>query len=122
MVSYVPPGWPGSVPPPGTDAWEAAAVKWLTGLIPPGYWDMPVLREYPVVLAALARHHTMACLLGMRDSYRTVRTDLGPYLPPQAIGEVLDVHVREGGRLRADAEAVELVSRALRGERFSPFT
>jgi hypothetical protein len=120
--SYVPPQWPDAVPPPGTDGWEQAAVRWLTGIIPPRYWDVPVLRQYPAALAALACHHTMARLTAIRDSYRTVRIDLGAHLPPQAIpGEVLDVHLHEGGRLRDDAEATELVSRALRGELFSPF-
>jgi hypothetical protein len=79
-----------------------------------------VLRRYPVALAALARYHSKACVEGARQGYRTARTELAGVLPPHAIDTVLAAYRKEGARLAATAEAVDLVERALRGEVFTP--
>jgi hypothetical protein len=79
-----------------------------------------VLRRYPLALAAMAIHHTRACVTGARDGYRTARTELGAALPPHALDAVLAAYRAEGRRLVATAQAVELVARALRGEVFTP--
>jgi hypothetical protein len=118
MSTYVPPGWPTGVHPPGTDEFESTAVGWLLDVVPPDYRVHGVLRRYPVALAALARQHCDACVTGARNGYRTARTDLGGVLPPQAIEAVLDAYRHEGSRLAAAALAASLLERALRGESF----
>jgi hypothetical protein len=57
---------------------------------------------------------------GARQGYRTARTELAGVLPPHAIDTVLAAYRKEGARLAATAEAVDLVERALRGEEFTP--
>ena len=120
MGAYIPPGWPAGVHPPGSEDFESTAVGWLLDVVPPDYRLHGVLRRYPVALAALARYHSKACVEGARQGYRTARTELAGVLPPHAIDTVLAAYRKEGARLAATAEAVDLVERALRGEVFTP--
>ena len=120
MGAYIPPGWPAGVHPPGSEEFESTAVGWLLDVVPPDYRLHGVLRRYPVALAALARYHSKACVEGARQGYRTARTELAGALPPHAIDTVLAAYRKEGARLAATAEAVDLVERALRGEEFTP--
>ena len=120
MGAYIPPGWPAGVHPPGSEDFESTAVGWLLDVVPPDYRLHGVLRRYPVALAALARYHSKACVEGARQGYRTARTELAGALPPHAIDTVLAAYRKEGARLAATAEAVNLVERALRGEEFTP--
>ena len=120
MGAYIPPGWPAGVHPPGSEDFESTAVGWLLDVVPPDYRLHGVLRRYPVALATLARYHSKACVEGARQGYRTARTDLAGALPPHAIDTVLAAYRKEGARLAATAEAVDLVERALRGEVFTP--
>src|SRR5215831_17466917 len=120
MSAYVPPGWPSGVHPPGTDDFERTAQAWLLDTVPPDYRLHGVLRRYPLALAAMAIHHTRACVTGAREGYRTARTELGAALPPHALDAVLAAYRAEGRRLVATAQAVDLVGRALRGEVFTP--
>ena len=120
MGAYIPPGWPAGVHPPGSEDFESTAVGWLLDVVPPDYRLHGVLRRYPVALAALARYHSKACVEGARQGYRTARTELAGVLPPHAIDTVLAAYRKEGARLAATAEAVNLVERALRGEEFTP--
>lgn len=120
MGAYLPPGWPTGVHPPGSDDFEATAVAWLLEIVPPDYRLHGVLRRHPVALAAMARHHTSACVDGARAGYRTVRTELAEELPPHAVDAVLTAYRTEGRRLAAIARAVALVERAMRGEVFTP--
>ena len=106
--------------PPGSEEFESTAVGWLLDVVPPDYRLHGVLRRYPVALAALARYHSKACVEGARQGYRTARTELAGALPPHAIDTVLAAYRKEGARLAATAEAVDLVERALRGEVFTP--
>jgi hypothetical protein len=108
------------VHPPGSEDFESTAVGWLLDVVPPDYRLHGVLRRYPVALAALARFHSKACVEGARQGYRTARTELAGALPPHAIDTVLAAYRKEGARLAATAEAVDLVERALRGEVFTP--
>ena len=68
----------------------------------------------------MARYHSKACVEGARQGYRTARTELAGVLPPHAIDTVLAAYRKEGARLAATAQAVDLVERALRGEVFTP--
>lgn len=120
MGAYLPPGWPTGVHPPGSGDFEATAVAWLLEIVPPDYRLHGVLRRHPVALAAMARHHTSACVEGARAGYRTVRTELAEELPPHAVDAVLTAYRTEGRRLAATARAVALVERAMRGEVFTP--
>ena len=120
MGAYIPPGWPAGVHPPGSEDFESTAVGWLLDVVPPDYRLHGVLRRYPVALAALARYHSKACVEGARQGYRTARTELAGVLPPHAIDTVLAAYRKEGARLAATAQAVDLVERALRGEVFTP--
>jgi hypothetical protein len=120
MSTYTPPGWPAGVHPPGSDDFESTAVGWLLDVVPPDYRLHGVLRRYPVALATMARYHSLACVEGAREGYRTARTELAGALPPHAIDTVLAAYRKEGARLAATARAVGLVERALRGEVFTP--
>lgn len=119
MAAYMPPGWPTGVHPPGSAEFEATAVAWLLDVVPPDYRLHGVLRRHPVALAAMARHHTAACVEGARQGYRSARSELGEALPPHAVDAVLDAYRTEGRRLAAAARAAELIERALRGETFT---
>jgi hypothetical protein len=120
MTAYVPPGWPSGVHPPGTEDFERTAQAWLLDVVPPDYRLHGVLRRYPLALAAMAVHHTKACVAGAREGYRNARTEVGGALPPHALEALLAAYRAEGRRLVATAQAVDLVARALRGEVFTP--
>jgi hypothetical protein len=120
VAAYVPPGWPTGVHPPGSEEFGQTAVTWLLDVVPPDYRLHGVLRRHPVALAALARHHLAACVAGAREGYRTARAELGDRLPPGSLDAVLDAYRTEGRRLVETAHAVDLVTRALRGEVFTP--
>jgi hypothetical protein len=120
MAAYIPPGWPAGVHPPGSEGFEATAVNWLLEVVPPDYRLHGVLRRHPTALAAMARHHTAACVEGARQGYRTARSELAESIPPHAIDALLIAYRREGTRLADTARAVSLVERALRGEAFTP--
>jgi hypothetical protein len=108
------------VHPPESEGFEATAVAWLLDVVPPDYRLHGVLRRHPVALAAMARHHTSACVEGARQGYRTARSELAEALPPHAVDAVLAAYRAEGRRLAAIAQAVVLVERAMRGEAFVP--
>src|SRR6516165_5108989 len=120
MTAYVPPGWPSGVHPPGTEDFERTAQAWLLDVVPADYRLHGVLRRYPLALAAMAAHHTKACVAGAREGYRNARTEVGGALPPHALEALLAAYRAEGRRLVAAAQAVDLVARALRGEVFTP--
>ena len=120
MGTYIPPGWPAGVHPPGSEEFESTAVGWLLDVVPPDYRLHGVLRRYPIALATMARHHSKACVEGAREGYRTARTELAGVLPPHAIDTILAAYRKEGARLAETARAVDLVERALRGEVFTP--
>jgi hypothetical protein len=120
MAAYVPPGWPSGVHPPGSEDFERTAQAWLLDVVPPDYRLHGVLRRYPLALAAMAAHHTKACVAGAREGYRNARTEVGGALPPHALEALLAAYRAEGRRLVAAAQAVDLVARALRGEVFTP--
>jgi hypothetical protein len=120
MAAYVPPGWPSGVHPPGSEGFERTAVAWLLEVVPADYRLYGVLRRYPVALAAMAVHHADACVAGARSGYRVARSELGDVLPAHGLDAVLSAYRAEGRRLVGIARAATLVSRALRGETFSP--
>ena len=94
-------------------------MTWLLDVVPPDYRLHGILRRHPLALAVLARHHLAACVQGAREGYRAARTELAS-LPPGGVDAVLEVYRAEGRRLVETAHAVDLVTRALRGEVFTP--
>jgi len=120
MAAYLPPGWPTGVHPPGSDGFERTAVAWLLDVVPADYRLHGVLRRHPAALAAMATHHVRACVEGARQGYRSARTELADALPPHALDAVLAAYRDEGRRLVTTMQAVDLVSKALRGEVFTP--
>jgi hypothetical protein len=105
------------VHPPGSEDFEATAIAWLLDVVPPDFRLHGVLRRHPAALAAMARHHTQACVEGARAGYRTVRTELGEMLPPHAIDAVLAAYRTEGRRLASTAKAVTLIEQELHNAR-----
>jgi len=120
MGTYLPPGWPTGVHPPGSEEFERTAVAWLLDVVPPDYRMHGVLRRHPIALATLARRHLAACVEGARQGYRTARTELGDVLPVSGLDAVLAAYRSEGSRLVAAARAADLVEQALRGKEFTP--
>jgi hypothetical protein len=120
MAAYLPTGWPAGVHPPGSADFERTAVAWLLDVVPPDYRLYGVLRRHPIALAVMATHHTAACVEGARQGYRSARSELGEVLPLHGIDAVLAAYRGEGRRLAATARAVDLITRALRGEGFRP--
>lgn len=116
MSTYVPPGWPAQVHPPGTERFEDTAMTWLLELVPPEYRRYGVLRRYPLTLVRMARQHVAAAVEAAREGFRTARTELSDAVPPPGIDALLEVYRREGRRLAALAESVALVEAALRAD------
>ena len=119
MAAYTPPGWPTGVHPPDSEGFQETAIAWLFDVVPPDFRLHGVLRRHPAALAAMARHHTAACVEGARQGYRSARAELAARVPPHAVDAVLSAYRAEGRRLAETAKAVELVERALHGERFT---
>ncbi len=114
VSTYVPPGWPSQVHPPGTDRFEDTALGWLLELVPPEYRRYGVLRRYPIALARMARQHVSASVEAAREGSHRPRRPRRRR-PPHGVDSVLDAYRREGARLVAVLRAVELVETALRG-------
>lgn len=120
MTPALPAGWPDEVRPPDTPDWQRSAVAWLFDQCPPDYRAYDVLRAHPPVLARFAA----TCLDGAVDAadagLRTVRHELGGRVAPEVVEAAVAAYERERHRLRRARHAVELVERALRGERWVP--
>src|SRR6266700_2379525 len=111
VTTFVPPGWPTGVQPPGSPDFERSAATWLLDVVPSDYLLHGVLKRHPIALASLARHHLNACVEGARSGYRTARSELGPHLPPGAVEAVLAAYRSEGSRLAPPARAQQPSSR-----------
>lgn len=116
----LPPGWPREVPAPGTPEWERRAVAWLYDACPPDYRAYDVLRRHPVVLARGAAWHVAAAREATRRGIANARVELRDVVPAEVVDATLAALEREQARLAALARAVDVVERALRGERWVP--
>ncbi len=120
METYAPPGWPDGVPPPGVEEWESRAADFLLDCCPPEFRAVPVLRGHPVVLATFARH----CVSGRRravvDGLGTVRGDLAGRVAPEIVSAAVEAWHAQEALLARMQRSVDLVGRALGGERFVP--
>jgi hypothetical protein len=116
----VPPGWPVEVLPPQAPDWERSAVAWLFDLCPPDYRAHEVLRRHPVVLSRFAGQHVAAGVQAARDGLRTIRAELGGVVAQDVIEAAIAAYDREGRRLVTTGRQIEMVTAALRGERWVP--
>jgi len=116
----VPPGWPTDVHPPAAPDWERTAVAWLFDQCPPDYRVYDVLRRYPVVLARFAATNLDGAISAAESGLATARAELRDRAPPEAVEAAVSAYEREAHRLRTARRAVDLVERALRGERWAP--
>ncbi|GAB3926353.1 hypothetical protein GCM10011575_07430 [Microlunatus endophyticus] len=120
MDGYAPPGWPEVVRPPGAVDWDAQAVAYLLDCCPADFRSYPVLRRHPMVLAVFARHSVRGQRRAAADGVSTVRSDLEQRVEHRVIDEALDAWQSEIARLARVERSVDLLSRALAGERFAP--
>lgn len=118
-MSPGPRGWPPEVPPPDAEGWERKALGWLLDLCPPDFRSYAVLRKHPIVLARFAREYVAACQEAVRSGLGNARPALRD-LPVEALDEVIAAYETESARLQRAAVAVDLVGRALSGQRFAP--
>lgn len=118
-MTAMPPGWPPEVPPPGAPEWERKAVGWLLDLCPADFRSYAVLRRRPVLLARFTAEHVAACQEAVRGGLATARADLRDE-PPEVVDEAVATYETEAARLARAARAVDVVRRALGGERFAP--
>ncbi|HEV2891858.1 MAG TPA: hypothetical protein VGX28_15910 [Frankiaceae bacterium] len=116
-MSALPRGWPDEVPPPDAPEWQRRAVGWLLDQCPGDFRSYDVLRRHPTVLARFAAEHVAACRAAIRDGLAGARPDLR-HLPPDVLDDVVAAYETEAARLARLAQAVDLVGRALGGQRF----
>lgn len=95
-------------------------MAWLFDQCPPDYRAYDVLRRHPVVLARFAATALDAAVEAADAGLRTVRTELHGRVPPETVEAAVAAYERERHRLRSARRAVDLVERALRGERWAP--
>ncbi len=117
---YVPPGWPGSVRPPGSPGWLKSAEAYLLDVCPSEYRGYQVLRRHPVVLAKLAREFVASQLVATRAGLSGVRTSLAGFVDAGTVDQAASVLQQEEARLTRVARGVDLVDQALRDARFTP--
>ena len=117
---YVPPGWPGSVRPPGSTGWLKTAEAFLLDASPPEYRGYQVLRRHPVVLARLAHAHVESQLAATKESAATLRASLADYVDANVATAAVEVLHSEEARLRRQLRSVHLVEEALHDVRFVP--
>ena len=91
---------------------------WLLDLCPPEYRRYEVLRRHPLVLARFAAWHIAGAREAARRGLERIRTDLTEFVPPETVSAAVAAMEREGARLISVAREVDLVERALRGQRF----
>jgi hypothetical protein len=116
----VPAGWPGEVPDPSGPDWEPRAVAWLFDQCPPDYRGYDVFRRHPLVLAHVAKGCLAAAVAAAESGLRTARHDLRGLVPPETVEAAMAAYERERHRLQTASVGVDLVWRALRGERWTP--
>ena len=118
VSTYLPPGWPSQVRPPGSPGWERTATAYLLDCCPPEFRGYPVLRRHPVVLARFAARHVAGECAAAQDGVAEIRTGLPRSVPPQVVAEAVDAWLEQAAYLLRVRRAVGLVEDALRGKEF----
>jgi len=120
VPSYVPPGWPDRVRPPGAPDWEATAIAYLLDCCPADFRGYPVLRRHPVVLARFAAQFVEGQYVAARDGLAGVRVSLAEHVTSEVVDSAADVWLEQAARLARTRRAVTLLEEALRGRTFIP--
>ena len=79
-----------------------------------------MLRRQPLVLARFAATACDAAVAAADQGLRVVRTELRDRVAPEVVDDAVATYERERHRARTARQAVDLVERALRGERWVP--
>ena len=116
--TYLPPGWPEAVRPPGAVDWEATAVAFLLDCCPADFRGYPVLRRHPVVLARFAGQFVAGQHASSQAGLAEVRTSLADWVAPDVVQSAAEAWLEQGARLARTRRAVGLVEDALRGRVF----
>src|SRR4051794_12608936 len=116
----LPPGWPSDVRPPGSPDWQRSAVAWLFDQCPPDYRGYDVLRRQPLVLARFAASALDGAVAAADQGLRTARAELRDRVPPDVVDAAVATYEQERHRARNARHSVDVVERALRGERWVP--
>jgi hypothetical protein len=120
VTSVAPAGWPRDLPPPFTDEFGAEVAAWLLDRGPGEWRAHPVLRQFPQALGLLVADHLAAQLTGLRQSYRSVRSELADAVPPDRMGDLLAAIEAQAAVVTESSRQVELVREALAGTRWRP--
>lgn len=118
--SYIPPGWPSAVLPPGVVDWEKSAACWLFDCCPADYRAYPVLRRHPVILACFVADFVEGQIRSSRAALAKARAALTDYVEPQVLESAITLLETEETRLVRVRRSVALVEEALRGKVFLP--
>lgn len=116
--TYVPPGWPSEVRPPGAAGWEATAIAYLLDCCPADFRAYRVLRNHPVVLAEFASHFVDGQHEASQQGLAEVRTVLSEYVEPDIVEAATEAWLEQGARLARTRRSVTLLAEALRGRVF----
>ena len=95
-------------------------MAWLFDQCPADYRAYDVLRRQPLVLARFARTAVDAAIAAADAGLRTIRVELRDRVPPDVVEAAAATYEQERHRLRGCRRSVELVEKALRGERWVP--
>ena len=120
MTAYAPPGWPEQVRPPGAPDWQSQAVGYLLDHCPPDFRAEGLFRRHPAVLAVFAAECVRGQQRAAMDGLAASRVDLAELAAPDVIDHAVDLWQQEAARLVRVARGVDLLRRALAGERFVP--
>ena len=95
-------------------------MAWLFDQCPADYRGYDVLRRQPLVLARFAATAVDAAIAAADQGLRTIRVELRDRVPPDVVEAAAATYEQERHRLRACRHAVDMVEKALRGERWVP--
>ena len=118
MSSYLPPGWPHRVRPPGAADWEATAAAYLFDCCPADFRGYQVLRRHPVVLARFAAVFVEGQHQAARQGLAEVRTSLADDVSPDVVEAAVQAWLEQEAVLARTRRAVALVDDALHGRMF----
>jgi hypothetical protein len=108
-----PPGWPKDLPPPGTGEFDDRVVLWLLDRSPADLRTSAV-RQMPLALCCVVAHSLEGLLAGIRNAYRSARTELAEDISPNDFLTLQQALEAQGARLAATRREVALVEAALR--------
>ena len=109
----IPPGWPKALPPPDTDEFDDRVVLWLLDQSPADLRTSP-LRTMPLALCCVVSHSLDGLLAGIRNAYRSARTELAEQIGPADLLTLQQALEAQGARIAATKREVALVEMALR--------